>query len=146
MSDLLERIQFNGGLSEAVTGSDFFLWWIKLPESRTNGYLGSSLRNPARDRVIEAYLKSKALGVNGIAFMLAIRKNHLDVNQVSLRDFYQFLKFTHPHPLAVLIDMIKAVGVPVKNIGDKITNKDIEESEEAIKLMVRIKRNYEPNV
>ncbi len=143
MSDLLTHQKAKGALSEAVTTSDFYVWWMKQPASKGKGYLGSpNLRTDARDRIFEAYLKSKALGPNGIAFMLAPKHNPLcDVNpQTSLRDFHQVLKETYPNPLPVLIDMLKAIGVPVKDIKDEITGEHIDQSEEALKIMVRVKQ------
>ncbi len=142
MNDLLNHQSIKGALTDAVTTSDFFKWWATQPQAKTQGYLGSAtLRTDARDRIFEAYLKSKALGPNGIAFMLAPKHNPLcDLSpQMGLRDFHQVLKDTYPAPLLTLIDVLKAIGVPVKNVKDEITGEHIDQSEEALKIMVRVK-------
>lgn len=143
MNDMMIHQKVKGALSEAVTSSDFFKWWMSLPADKTSkGWLGSSNRTDARDRVFEAYLKSKAVGPNGTAFLLAAQSDLLkDVTeQTNLREFFELVRENYPKPLPVLIDIVKASGVPVKHITDAITGEHVDGTEEAIKILVRLKQ------
>jgi hypothetical protein len=140
MNDLLEHMTFNGGLSEAITTCEFFKWWGTQYTAKKNSWLGCDLRTEARDRIFEAYLKSKAVGPNGIAYLMAARNHIRDMHpDTSLRDFHQILKDNYPSPLPVLIDVLKEIGIPVKNIRDEIEGEHIDQTEEALKIMIRLK-------
>ena len=140
MSDIAESIRVKGGLSTEIVSSEFFRWWLTIPDSQTRGWLGFNGRTDARDRIYEAYLKSKAVGPNGIAFAMASSPFHLCDLNIGLRDFYQILKDTYAKPLENIIDLLKQTGIPVKHITDKITGEHIEQTEEGIKILVRIKQ------
>lgn len=142
MNDLLNHQSIKGALSDAVTTSEFFKWWSTQPQSKTQGWLGFKGRTEARDRIYEAYLKSKAVGPNGIAFLMSSKPFHLSdlSDQIGLRDFHQVLKDTYPRPLPVLIDVLKEIGVPVKHINDEISGEHIDQTEEALGILVRLKQ------
>lgn len=141
MTDLLTRQRLHGALSNEVVDSEFFKWWI-ANTSCDQGYLGGSMRSAERDKVYEAYLKSKAVGPNGIAFLLASRFFSLNdvYPQMDLKGFYEIIKNQYPMPLGNLIDLLRDCGIPVKQIGEKgITEEHITGTEEGVVILVRAK-------
>ena len=136
MTTLADSVKLKGSLSEEVIRSEFFRWWATMPAAtKVNTYLGSDLRDRDHDRIFEAYLKSQAVGPNGIALLLSGKQGFKA--DLTLREFFGCVKALYPNPLGNLIDILE---VPVKKISGKITEDQINEVEEAIKILVRLKQ------
>jgi len=131
----------NGGLSTAVTGSEFFQWWLTTSNVKS-GWLKHPLRSNDMDKLFESWLKNQAVGPNGIAMILAgSASTDGIVADKGLRDFFDSVKKNFPRPLGLVIDILRDCDVPVKALKNDITRSHIDESEHGIKILVNLKKN-----
>lgn len=142
---ILQAASMKGGFSDEVASCEYYKWFMN-EGGDTFGYWASDMRTPARDRIIEAYLKSQGAGSNAIAMLLSGKENREMMKDVteetSLRDFLDMVKKHYPSesPLPVLIDILRACDIPVKHVSNEVQSKHVTEVEEGIKILVRLRQ------
>ena len=146
MPELMHLAILRGSLSEEVTSSSFFKWWINQKVDAPC-WIKCEHRSPIRDRAMEAFLKSKGLGPNGRAFIMAtkfssLNNGFININpETSLRDFLDNLKkvFVGPcEPMPLLVEMLKSCNTPVKEITGEMTIDNQISVEECMEMIVRL--------
>jgi hypothetical protein len=142
--NIVEQSKLRGNLSYDIFGCEFFMWWASLRQTMNeNIYFLSPKRTDSRDKIIEAYLRSKGLGNNGVAMVLASTVAFQWLSNVNedttLREFLEMAK-SMTNPLAMVLEILIHANVPVKPLSEKITEEHLNDSEEGIKILVRLKQ------
>ena len=137
--DALELSQKQGSLSEELTDSDFFKWYVTLPNVAPSQrrWLNSDQRNARRDRIFEAYLKSEACGPEARALLLSSSPFGDTINtDTKIEPFLDALKRFYPNPLKWLINKMAE-----RNITLEDAHSNEQQLEDAIKRYVQVKKN-----
>lgn len=143
---VLQESKMRGNLSADLFGCEFYRWWTSAASAMNdNVYFISQQRTDSRDKIIEAYLRSKGLGSNGVAMLLASPMAFqwlagIKQDSTSLREFLNRAQKNLPDPLAMVLDILTSSFIPVKPISNKITEQHLNDSEEGIKILVRLKQ------
>lgn len=135
-----------GGFSASLTDCEMFKF---AERSKMRGYIGSSIRTDPRDKIIEAYLKSKALGVNGSTLIMSSKPADKIASKVkestTLRDFLEILKVELADPFTTIYEVVKGTNIkPLTPIGKDILDINVAEVEESVKLYIELKGAKKP--
>ena len=128
-----------GGLSQELTDSEFFKWYIHLPKVAISQqrWLDSNQRVARRDRIFEAYLKSEACGPEARALMISTSTFGDTINEdMKIEPFLDALKRFYPNPLNFLIQKMAECNIKLE---DAESNE--QQLEKAVQKYVQVKRN-----
>ena len=122
----------------------FYRWWSTQQNHPATSYYYSPQRNASRDKMYQSlYLRFKGLGSKwrGLGIGFSFISGWLDKikEDTGAGNSQISLKITFPDPLATVIEMLVVSFVPVKTLGDKITEQHLKDTEEGIKILVRLK-------
>jgi len=136
--EVLEIAQLQGNLSQELVQSEFFTWYTSLPkETFQKRWLMDPKREPRRDRIFEAYLKSEACGPEARALIIATSTFGDTINDdIKIEPFFESLKRYLPNPLNFLLSKMNECNIVLKK-GDS----NEAQLEDAVKRYVEIKRN-----
>lgn len=139
---LIDKAKLVGGLSADVTNSDFFKAYTT--GDKVGGYIGSEQRNPDRDKIIEAYLKSKGCLPNAATFLLASKMGAKLMDKVSketsLREFLEIIKQTFDAPVHLIYELLKNANIhELTRLNKELTEDNVKSAEEGIKRYLQIK-------
>jgi predicted DNA-binding WGR domain protein len=141
-TNVIDKAKLLGGLSSDLTESDFFKAYTA--GERVGGYIGSEQRNPDRDKIIEAYLKSKGCLPNSSAFLLGSKKGAKMMEKVSqdtpLRDFLGKVQETFDAPIPTIYEVLNAANIhQLSKLGKELKKENVTDAEEGVKVYLRIK-------
>jgi hypothetical protein len=139
---ILDKAKLIGGLSTDLTNSDFFKAFTA--GEKVGGYIGSEQRTPDRDKIIEAYLKSKGCLPNSSAFLLGSKAGAKLMDKVSketkLREFLEIAKSTFESPIPTIYELLKSANIhELSHLNNKLKEENIRDAEEGIKKYLKLK-------
>jgi predicted DNA-binding WGR domain protein len=141
-NNVIDKAKVLGGLSSDLTESDFFKAFTA--GEKIGGYVGSEERTPERDKIIEAYLKSKGCLPNSSAFLLGSKKAGKMMDKVSketsLRDFLEIVKETFDAPIPAIYEVLMGANIhELSKLGKELKRENVTDAEEGVKVYLKLK-------